>query len=182
MKKIFLSIISVLCLFTQAKADDAFTLTATNATVTENFDGMWNAAQSEATLTMPNGWRMERQMGAPRMVGAYSAAATELMYAGGVSLASNAKNGTWNFGSSTTPSDRAVGGLSTTVDGGTRCVSVMTQLVNGGTEPVNQLTISYDIEKYRKGDNEAGFTVQLYYSYDGTTWKKAGEGRCYHRC
>lgn len=175
MKKILLSIISVLCLFTQAKADDAFTLTATNATVTENFDGMWNAAQSEATLTMPNGWRMERQMGAPRMVGAYSAAATELMYAGGVSLASNAKNGTWNFGSSTTPSDRAVGGLSTTVDGGTRCVSVMTQLINGGTEPVNQLTISYDIEKYRKGDNEAGFTVQLYYSYDGTTWKKAGD-------
>ena len=175
MKKILLSLISVLCLFTQAKADDGFTLTATNATVTENFDGMWNAAQSEATLTMPNGWRIERQMGAPRMVGAYSAASTELMYAGGVSLASNAKNGTWNFGSSTTPSDRAVGGLSTTVDGGTRCVSVMTQLVNGGTEPINQLTISYDIEKYRKGDNEAGFTVQLYYSYDGTTWKKAGD-------
>ena len=175
MKKILLSLISVLCLFTQAKADDGFTLTATNATVTENFDGMWDAANSEATLTMPTGWRMERQMGAPRMVGTYSAASTELMYAGGVSLASNAKNGTWNFGSSTTPSDRAVGGLSTTVDGGTRCVSVMTQLVNGGTEPINQLTISYDIEKYRNGDNEAGFTVQLYYSYDGTTWKKAGD-------
>ena len=159
----------------QAKADDAFTLTATNATITENFDGMWDAGRSEATLTMPNGWRMERQMGAPRMIGAYSAASTELMYAGGISLASNAKNGTWNFGSSATPSDRAVGGLSTTVDGGTRCVSVMTQLVNGGTEPVNQLTISYDIEKYRKGDNEAGFTVQLYYSYDGSTWKKAGD-------
>jgi hypothetical protein len=175
MKKILLSLISVLCLFTQAKADDGFTLTATNATVTENFDGMWDAANSEATLTMPTGWRMERQLGAPRMVGTYSAASTELMYAGGVSLASNAKNGTWNFGSSTTPSDRAVGGLSTTVDGGTRCVSVMTQLVNGGTEPINQLTISYDIEKYRNGDNEAGFTVQLYYSYDGTTWKKAGD-------
>lgn len=175
MRKILLSVISVLCLFMQAKADDAFTLTATNATITENFDGMWDAGRSEATLTMPNGWRMERQMGAPRMIGAYSAASTELMYAGGISLASNAKNGTWNFGSSATPSDRAVGGLSTTVDGGTRCVSVMTQLVNGGTEPVNQLTISYDIEKYRKGDNEAGFTVQLYYSYDGTTWKKAGD-------
>ena len=175
MRKILLSLISVLCLFTQAKADDGFTLTATNATITENFDGMWDAANSEATLTMPTGWRMERQLGAPRMVGTYSAASTELMYAGGVSLASNAKNGTWNFGSSTTPSDRAVGGLSTTVDGGTRCVSVMTQLVNGGTEPINQLTISYDIEKYRNGDNEAGFTVQLYYSYDGTTWKKAGD-------
>ena len=109
------------------------------------------------------------------MIGAYSSGATEVMNTGGVSLASNAKNGTWNFGSSTNPSDRAIGGLSTTVDGGTRCVSVMTQLTNGGTEPINQLTISYDIEKYRKGDNAEGFTVQLYYSADGTSWKKAGD-------
>jgi hypothetical protein len=109
------------------------------------------------------------------MVGAYSTAATEVMYTGDANLPSNAKNGTWNFGSSAALSDRAVGGLSTTVDGGTRCVSVMTQLVNGGTEPINQLTFSYDIEKYRKGDNDAGFTVQLYYSSDGSSWKKAGD-------
>lgn len=175
MKKISLLLIVVLCLFCQAKADDALTLTAANHAVTENFDGMWDAATSTATLDMPTGWRVERQMGAPRMVGAYSGAAAQVMYTGGTSLASNAKNGTWNFGSSTTPSDRAVGGLSTTIDGGTRCVNVMTQLVNGGTQPINQLTISYDIEKYRKGDNDAGFTVQLYFSYDGTTWKKAGD-------
>lgn len=173
-KKLNIMLIAALCLFAQAKAADVLTINAANSTVTENFDGMWDASASTATLTMPDGWRIERQMGAPRMVGAYSTAATEVMYTGGVSLASNAKNGTWNFGSSATPSDRAVGGLSTTVEGGTRCVSVMTQLLNGGEEPINQLTISYDIEKYRNGDNEAGFTVQLYYSYDGTTWKKAG--------
>lgn len=175
MKRISLLLIAVLCLLSQAKADDVLTITAANNAVTENFDGMWAAASSEATLDMPAGWRVERQLGAPRMVGAYSAASTQVMYTGGASLASNAKNGTWNFGSSTTPSDRAIGGLSTTVDGGTRCINVMTQLVNGGTQPINQLTISYDIEKYRKGDNEAGFAVQLYYSYDGTTWKKAGD-------
>lgn len=163
--------------FSVVKADDVagFTLTADQKTVTENFDGMWDATTQEATLVMPAGWRVDRQMSAPRMVGAYSSGATEVMYTGGVSLASNAKNGTWNFGSSTDPSDRAIGGLSTTVDGGTRCVSVMTQLTNGGTEPINQLTISYDIEKYRKGDNAEGFTVQLYYSADGTSWKKAGD-------
>ncbi len=175
MKKVLIMLASVLCLFSQAKADEVLTVTADNNSITENFDGMWDAALSDATLAMPNGWRIDRQMSAPRMVGAYSTAATEVMYSGGVSLASNAKNGTWNFGSSTTPSDRAVGGLSTTVDGGTRCLSVMTQLLNGGMESINQLTISYDIEKYRQGDNEAGFTVQLYYSYDGTTWKKAGD-------
>ena len=163
--------------FSVVKADDVagFTLTADQKTVTENFDGMWDATKQEATLSMPAGWRVDRQMSAPRMIGAYSSGATEVMNTGGVSLASNAKNGTWNFGSSTNPSDRAIGGLSTTVDGGTRCVSVMTQLTNGGTEPINQLTISYDIEKYRKGDNAEGFTVQLYYSADGTSWKKAGD-------
>lgn len=175
MGKLFLSLISVLCLFSQAKADDVLKLTADNSTVTETFDGMWDAATSAATLNLPAGWRIDRQMNAPRMVGAYSTAATEVMYTGGVSLASNAKNGTWNFGSSAIPSDRAVGGLSTTVDGGTRCVSVMTQLTNGGTLPINKLTISYDIEKYRKGDNDAGFIVQMYYSADGSTWKKAGD-------
>jgi hypothetical protein len=174
-QKLNVMLIAVLCLFVQAKAADGLTVTPSSRMVSENFDSMWDAVKSEATLTMPDGWRIDRQMAAPRMVGAYSNAAAEVMYTGGTSLASNAKNGTWNFGSSATPSDRAVGGLSTTVDGGTRCVSVMTKLVNGGTEPVNQLTISYDIEKYRKGDNEAGFTVQLYYSYDGTTWKKAGD-------
>ena len=163
--------------FSVVKADDVaeFTLTADQKTVTENFDGMWDATTQEATLVMPAGWRVDRQMSAPRMVGAYSSGAAEVMYGGGVSMPSNAKNGTWNFGSSTDPSDRAIGGLSTTVDGGTRCVSVMTQLTNGGTEPINQLTISYDIEKYRKGDNAEGFTVQLYYSADGTSWKKAGD-------
>ena len=143
MKKLYLFLISVLCLSFQAKAGDVLTLTADNSTVTENFDGMWDAGTSTATLNMPDGWRIDRQMNAPRMVGAYNAAATEVMYTGGVSLASNAKNGTWNFGSSAAPSDRAVGGLSTTVDGGTRCVSIMTQLTNGGIEPINQLTISY---------------------------------------
>ena len=177
MKKVLLLLAFVVGFLNVSKADDAvgFTLTASQKTVTENFDGMWDATAQEATLAMPDGWRVDRQMSAPRMIGAYSSGATEVMYTGGVSLASNAKNGTWNFGSSTTPSDRAVGGLSTTVDGGTRCVSVMTQLTNGGTEPINQLTISYDIEKYRKGDNAEGFTVQLYYSADGTSWKKAGD-------
>ena len=136
-------------------AQDALPLTADAPQVTQDFDGMWDAAAQAATLNMPQGWRIERQMSAPRTVGSYASAATEVMYTGGTSLASNAKNGTWNLGSSTTPSDRAVGGLSTTIDGGTRCVNVMTQLVNGGTQPINQLTISYDIEKYRKGDNDA---------------------------
>ena len=65
MKKLYLFLISVLCLSFQAKAGDVLTLTADNSTVTENFDGMWDAATSTATLNMPAGWRIDRQMSAP---------------------------------------------------------------------------------------------------------------------
>jgi hypothetical protein len=148
-------------------------LTSSAATVTQNFDSMWS--NDAAQLTMPEGWRVERNLTAPRVVGSWDAATTEVMYAGGTSLASNAKNGTWNFGNSADQSDRAVGGLSTTVSNGTRCVNVMTCLHNSETSLIiNGLNISYNVEKYRKGANTAGFAVQLYYSTDGTSWQSAG--------
>jgi len=156
-------------------AQDALLITAAAPQVTQNFDCMWDSGTQTATLSMPQGWRVERQMSAPRTVGNFVNAATEVMYTGGTSLASNAKNGTWNFVSSSEPSDCSVGGLSTTVDGGTRCINVMTSLHNAGDEAITKLTLSYDIEKYRDGDNAAGFAVQLYVSADGVTWNNAGE-------
>ena len=156
-------------------AQDALQITSDATQVTQDFDGMWDAAAQAATLDMPQGWRVERQMTAPRTVGSYSNASTTVMYTGGTSLASNAKNGTWNFASSSVPSDCSVGGLSTTVDGGTRCINVMTCLHNAGDEAITKLTLNYDIEKYRDGDNAAGFAVQLYVSTDGVTWNNAGD-------
>ena len=156
-------------------AQDALQLTADATQVTQNFDGMWDSEAQAATLDMPQGWRVDRQMNAPRTVGSYANAATTVMYTGGTSLASNAKNGTWNFASSSVPSDCSVGGLSTTVDGGTRCINVMTCLHNAGDEAITKLAFNYDIEKYRDGDNAAGFAVQLYISTDGVNWSNAGE-------
>lgn len=147
--------------------------TADAPQVTQTFDGMFDGGA--ATLNMPEGWRVERQMNAPRTVGSFASASTSVMYSGGTSLASNASNGTWNFLSSSDPSDCSVGGLSTTVSNGTRCINVMTCLNNASDEAITKLTFSYDIEKYRDGDNPAGFAVQLYVSTDGETWTNAGE-------
>lgn len=69
MKKLSIMLAAAFCLLCQAKAGDGITLTPANNTATENFDGMWDATASAATLNMPDGWRIERQMGAPRMVG-----------------------------------------------------------------------------------------------------------------
>lgn len=147
--------------------------TADAPQVTQDFDGMFDGGA--ATLNMPEGWRVERQMNAPRTVGSFASASTSVMYTGGTSLASNASNGTWNFLSSSDPSDCSVGGLSTTVSNGTRCINVMTCLNNASDEAITKLTFNYDIEKYRDGDNPAGFAVQLYISTDGETWTNAGE-------
>ena len=147
--------------------------TADAPQVTQDFDGMFDGGA--ATLNMPEGWRVERQMNAPRTVGSFASASASVMYTGGTSLASNASNGTWNFLSSSDPSDYSVGGLSTTVSNGTRCINVMTCLNNASDEAITKLTFNYDIEKYRDGDNPAGFAVQLYVSTDGETWTNAGE-------
>lgn len=173
----FLNLIAVMLLMSTwsgtVMAQDVLQVTADATQMTQNFDGMWNG--QEATLDMPQGWRVERQMSAPRTVGSFAAASTTVMYTGGTSLASNAKNGTWNFVSSSVPSDCSVGGLSTTVDGGTRCINLMTCLHNAGNEDITKLALNYDIEKYRDGDNAAGFAVQLYVSTDGVNWNNAGE-------
>lgn len=142
--------------------------------VSQDFNSLWSSG--EALLELPEGWRVDRNLTAARTVGSFDGASTTLMYSGGENLASNAKNGTWNWGASDDNSDRAVGGLSTTVSGGTRCVSVMTRLKNTDDSAIEKFTFAYDIEKYRKGSNAAGFVVQLYYSTDGgNTWTVAGD-------
>ncbi len=175
MKKLsFLTIATAMLLgWSSMQAQDALEVTASQAQVTQDFDSMWNG--SEATLDLPQGWRVDRNLTAARTVGTYASAATSVMYTGGTSLASNAKNGTWNFQSSSQPSDCSVGGLSTTVDGGTRCINLMTSIKNAGNEAISKLALSYDIEKYRDGDNAAGFAVQLYTSTDGENWTSAGD-------
>ena len=177
MKKIlFLILVTIAMLgWSNAQAQDVVEVTAASPQVTQDFNTMWDAAAGEALLDMPQGWRVDRNMTGARMVGAYSSAATTVMYTGGTSLASNAKNGTWNFLSSSVTGDCSVGGLSTTVDGGTRCINVMTCVKNSGDEAITKLSLGYDIEKYRDGDNAAGFAVQLYTSTDGTNWTSAGE-------
>jgi hypothetical protein len=140
----------------------------------QNFDGLG----IEPDAALPLGWKIEKRLDNPRTVGTYAAAANQTERRGGNNIASNAKNGIYNFaaGDSTDMNitDRAIGGISTGVDGGTRCVNMYLKIKNTGTTVVNRFEIRYDVEKYRKGNNAAGFAMQLYYSQDGTTWTSAG--------
>ena len=148
----------------------SISINADAASVSENF----NSIGLEAEAQLPQGWRIDRQTSGPRTVGTFATASETTMYAGGTSLPSNAKNGTWNFGADNSD-DRALGGITTGVDNGSRAINVYAHLYNDGKKTFESLNISYDVEKYRKGANAAGFAVQMYYSLDGNNWTSAGD-------
>ncbi len=61
------------------------------------------------------------------------------------------------------------------MSGGTRGTNVYAHLLNTGKKRLVNAIVSYNVEKYRKGSNAAGFDVQLYYSIDGRNWTSAGD-------
>ena len=161
--------VKVATALTEVVTYPAIELNEETLSASENFDAMGD----EATATLPEAWRIDRILTSPRTVGRYDQADDQTMYSGGVSLPSNAKNGTWNFGDNA-GDDRALGGISTGVANGTRCVNVYAHLLNTGKKDIENVTVTYNVEKYRKGNNAAGFAVQLYYSIDGRNWTSAG--------
>ncbi|MBK7212178.1 MAG: chitobiase/beta-hexosaminidase C-terminal domain-containing protein [Bacteroidales bacterium] len=139
------------------------------ATVTENF----NSIGGSATATLPTGWKADK-LTTVRTLGTYAAAVTATTVVGGNTLSTTAGNGIYNYGAgvAATATDRAVGGLSSS--SASKSVNVYSFLVNSGTENITQLSLSYKVEKYRRGSNTAGFSIQMYYSADGITWTSAG--------
>jgi len=137
-------------------------------TVTESF-----TIGTSATATLPSGWKMDKNATA-RLVGSYSGAVSATEQRAGNSMSSSATNGLYNFasGDPTTVTDRALGGLSSS--SASKSVNTYVYLANNGATSIQNFTISYNVEKYRNGSNAAGFSIQMYYSTDGSTWTSAG--------
>lgn len=141
---------------------------APGGTISESFE-----IGTSATATLPSDWRVDKST-TVRLVGSYASAATATERSGGDSMSSSAGNGIYNFGAGAAESatDRAVGFLSSS--SATKSGNLYVRLDNTGGSAITNLTVSYSVEKYRMGTNEAGFSVQLYYSTDGLVWTIAG--------
>lgn len=137
-------------------------------TITQDF-----TIGTSATATLPSGWKMDKNT-TVRLVGSYSSAVTATEQRGGNNMSNSASNGLYNFaaGEPTIATDRALGGLSSKDN--SKSVNIYVQLSNNGTSAIGSFKISYNVEKYRKGSNAAGFSIGMYYSTDGTTWTSAG--------
>ncbi len=138
------------------------------ATVTQDF-----SIETSATAALPAGWKADKNS-TVRQVGSYSDAVTATERSDGNNMATNASNGIYNFGAGpgASATDRAVGGLSSS--SASKSVNLYVQLYNNGSSGITDFTISYNVEKYRNGSNSNGFSIQIYYSTNGSSWTTAG--------
>jgi hypothetical protein len=142
---------------------------ATTQTVTENFNGIG----ATATASLPTNWKADK-INTVRTLGTYAAAVSATERVEGESIATNASNGIYNLGIAPEASstDRAIGFLSSS--SATQSGNLYSFFQNSGVTPIQSFTISYNVEKYRNGSNAAGFSIQLYYSTNGSSWVSAG--------
>lgn len=147
---------------------------STTVPYTQNFASMGIPASNPAPSALPADFRQDT-ISAVRTLGVYGSASTQTARVGGANVATNAANGSYNFGAGAATlgdADRAAGFISS----GTATMSgnLYAQLLNNSGSALSGLTISYDVEKYRNGSNPAGFRIQLFYSNDGLAWTNAG--------
>ncbi len=137
-------------------------------TLTEDF-----TIGTTATATLSPDWKVDKNT-TVRTVGTYTSAVTATERSGGNAMGTTAANGIYNYGAgdAATATDRSVGWISS--GNATKSGNLYVQLVNNGNTAIGNFTISFDVEKYRKGTNAGGFSIQMYYSADGATWTSAG--------
>lgn len=140
-----------------------------NTTITEDF----NSLGTSATANLPAGWRTDIDNTSVQKVNNYAGALTSTSYRAGNNFSATTY-GIYNYGAGEegTAIDRSLGWYA---DNSTaKSGNLYVHLRNTGATQINGLTISFDVEKYRKGTNNAGYTIQMYYSTNGTTWTKGG--------
>ncbi|HZN45804.1 MAG TPA: Calx-beta domain-containing protein [Nitrospiraceae bacterium] len=123
--------------------DDPFSVTTVNTAYTENFDGL---AQTDVSGTTPTAWtRAESGSAANRTYTANNGGSTT--------------GDTYSYGSTTTPTDRALGGLRT----GNLVPTVGAFYRNDTGSTLNTLQIAYTGEQWRLGN--AGRPDRLDFQY-----------------
>ncbi len=132
--------------------------------VTQNFDAMGTSV----TASLPTNWKMS-----PPGVAAPTWAAVGNVTAVTQQASSGAPNtgARYNWGDSGA-TNRALGVI--TSGGFASPNSIMAHYRNTNTGNLTQLTVSYNLERYRV--NTASASVQFYYSLDGSTWTAVASG------
>lgn len=166
----YLKQVFVLLVFTSFVVFESYAqinITAGGSAVTQNFNGLG----ASSTATLPTDWTAQKSTSA-QTIPNYSAAATAVEQAGGNNISGTATNGIYRFNANGSTGESAVGGLSSS--SASKSVAVYCRLRNNAASAIQSFTISYKVEKFRRGSNPAGYSMELFYSTNGTSWTSCG--------
>jgi hypothetical protein len=136
-------------------------------TCTQNFNGLG----ASATANLPNAWRVQKST-LVRTIPNFSTSVAAVDLAGGNSISATATNGIYRYNSNNSTSESAIGGLSSA--SASKTVALYVCFQNIAASGIGNFTISYNVEKYRNGTNSSGFSIELFYSTNGTSWTSCG--------
>lgn len=144
----------------------------TNGTaITENF----NSLGASASATLPSGWRVNSSTIIRATAPTYASSSVTLAgFAAGNNMSGTATNGIYRFNANGSTAESAIGGLTSNTATSLKSMFLYLGLRNTGSEPSTSFEIAYDVEKYRNGNNTSGYSVQLFYSLNGSTWVSCG--------
>lgn len=128
--------------------------------LTENFNGMGT------TTTLPANWRIRASSAAPTWATGVTTV-TQTAQTG-----TPTTGGTYNWGSNNSNTERALGAMTSGSFASPN--NIMAWYRNTNASNLTELSISYDLERYRI--NTASASVQFYYSTDGTNWTAVAAG------
>ena len=135
---------------------------------TENFDGLGTSAAA----AVPTGIKLSGEA-APNYITGVNYTVTSVASNGGATSTSNiSTGGTYNFLSVAGSTDRALGFLNSGSFGTPR--SIMLAVSNNTGAAIQDLSVQFNLEKYRSGTREYNWT--FYTSPDGVTWTAQAAG------
>ena len=140
-------------------------IVAGGTAVTQNFNAIVSSPGS-----LPAEWTIQSSA-SERTIQNYAAGSSAISQVGGNSISNTATGGIYRFNANNVTTEAAIGGLAS---GSLKSVALYTRLKNTAATSINNFTISYNVEKYRKGSNSAGFSIELFYSTNGTSWTSCG--------
>lgn len=133
--------------------------------VTQNFDGIGAAA----TASLPSNWKMTAAgVSAPTWAAGSNLTATNQQASSGSPTA----GARYNWGNGSTPSDRAIGFMTSGGYGSPN--SIMAYFRNTSGQELTGLSLAFDYERYRI--NTAAADVTFFFSTDGSTWTSYASG------
>lgn len=131
----------------------------------------FNDLGASAMASLPANWKVSKSTNV-REVTSYASAVTATERSGGADLSTSAGNGIYNFEASALADDRAIGFLSS--GSATKSGNLYAHFNNNSSLSIADINVSFDVEKYRGGSRAEGFSIELYYSLNGTAWTSAG--------